>query len=242
MGLFFNKKQHPDVFKNIGKIDENNQIYVRHNALTELIDEQQKVNMNLEKSIAELKPRYDQLEEMQTSQWNNVKEKINDLMVSSNRHEQMERIVISRINTLDENGLMLKKSMIEQMNNLKESYQKILSRMEKNESSYEYISTLMNKQIDLQEEVTQTLLKHEEFHTGVLNRLDNQEALTEKISRQLSNIRSILFERTNYIATKLEDGFKQTSSYVYKLMNGNDKPTFTTVLDNKKKQNQSNAE
>ena len=53
---------------------------------------------------------------------------------------------------------------------------------------------------------------HEEHQVDVLKQLDKQEALTEKISRQLNHIRSIIFERTNYLATKLEDGYKLTAS------------------------------
>jgi len=84
--------------------------------------------------------------------------------------------------------------------------------------------------------------KQEEFQTGVLNRLDTQEALTEKISRQLNHIRSIIFERTDYIATKLEDSYKKTSAYVYKLMNGTEHPTYSTLVNSKKKKNQQNTD
>jgi hypothetical protein len=65
--------------------------------------------------------------------------------------------------------------------------------------------------------------------------LDKQEALTEKIYRQLNHIRSILFERTNYLAEKMDEGYKLTSSYVYNLMTGNDQPVSFTLLNRNKK-------
>ncbi|MDQ0246200.1 putative membrane protein YccC [Bacillus fengqiuensis] len=62
MGLFINGDDHPNVYNNNEMIHASNQRFVRHNSLTELINEQQKANMALAKSIAELKPRNEQLE------------------------------------------------------------------------------------------------------------------------------------------------------------------------------------
>jgi len=238
MGLFINKNDHPDVYNNIEKIQAPNQSFVRHNYLSELLDEQLKTNNALAESIAELKPQYEQLEEIQTSQWKDVKNQINDLRVSNLHRDSMDSMIIQRLEALDENENRLKKSIIDHMNSQNEAYQNMLTRLEKNEASFEQLTLQMNKQLDLQKEVVDTLLKQEEFQTGVLNRLDNQEALTEKISRQLNNIRSIFFERTNFIVTKLEDSYNLTSAYVYKLINKSEQPNFSTVLNNKKNKNQ----
>lgn len=58
----------------------------------------------------------------------------------------------------------------------------------------------------------------------MLKRLDTQEALLDKLGRQLNHVRSILFERTNYLVDKIDEGYKLTSSYVYKLMTGSEQP------------------
>lgn len=97
------------------------------------------------------------------------------------------------------------------------------------------LKTINDKQLELQKELAEKLSEQTEFQGGVLKRLDTQEALIDKLSRQLNHIRSILFERTNYLAAKIEDGYKVTSSYVYKLMTGSDKP-FTFFLLNKKEE------
>ncbi|MCL6572457.1 MAG: hypothetical protein K6T88_12360 [Bacillus sp. (in: Bacteria)] len=86
------------------------------------------------------------------------------------------------------------------------------------------------------------MTKQEELYGGVFLRLDNQEALIEKISRQLNHIRSILFERTNYLATKIDDGYKITSSYVYKLMTGSDQPLTFFLMNQKDEENKKIAE
>lgn len=98
----------------------------------------------------------------------------------------------------------------------------------------ELIIHLLKTQEELQKQLSEKISKQEEFQTGVLNRLDRQEALTEKIFRQINHIRSILFERTNYLAEKIDEGYKITSSYVYNLMTGTDQPITFYLMNNKK--------
>lgn len=98
----------------------------------------------------------------------------------------------------------------------------------------ELIIHLLKTQEELQKQLSEKISKQEEFQTGVLTRLDQQEALTEKIFRQLNHIRSILFERTNYLAEKIDEGYKITSSYVYNLMTGSDQPLTFYLMNNKK--------
>ncbi|MFC6603692.1 hypothetical protein ACFQDF_22670 [Ectobacillus funiculus] len=130
----------------------------------------------------------------------------------------------------------VKQSLLEQVDLLHESNREIASRLEKNEATNEQLELQLNEQLELQKDVVDTLTNQEEVQAGMLKRLDNQEALTEKISRQLNHLRSIIFERTNYLATKLEDGYKLTSSYVYKFMTGSDQPLTFSLMNNKKKE------
>jgi hypothetical protein len=109
------------------------------------------------------------------------------------------------------------------------------SRFEQNEAISEQLSLQLHQQLELQKAAAE---KQEEFQKNVLKRLDHQEALTEKMARQLLHIRSILFERTNYLATKIEEGYKITSSYVYKLMTGSEHPLTFLLVNQKKEENQ----
>ncbi|MFP7295876.1 hypothetical protein [Neobacillus niacini] len=121
--------------------------------------------------------------------------------------------------------------VVNQLNELKFSNQK--------HTEYEELTIhLLKTQEELQKQLTEKISKQEEFQTEVLNRLDQQEALTEKISRQLNHIRSILFERTNYLAEKIDEGYKITSSYVYKLMTGSDQPISFYLMNSKKEEKQ----
>ncbi|MDR7076534.1 1,4-alpha-glucan branching enzyme [Neobacillus niacini] len=100
------------------------------------------------------------------------------------------------------------------------------------------IIDLLKTQEELQKQLSEKLSKQEEFQKGVLTRLDQQEALTEKIFRQINHIRSILFERTNFLAEKIDEGYKITSSYVYNLMTGSDQPITFYLMNNKKEEKQ----
>jgi len=242
MGIFINHDdKHPTIYKNNVLPKEPNQEIVRCNPLTKLIQEQEKANQELKKSIEELKPRYNNLQKTIVKQCNNVKRQIHDLKSSYYHHEHFENEMIHSLRSLNEKNVTLqasiesenqiKASILEQMNSMLASDEEMASRLKQNEAAIQQLSLQVNEQITRNKE---TAAKQETFQVDVLKRLDKQEALTEKISRQLNHIRSIIFERTNYLAGKLEDGYKLTSSYVYKLMNGSDQPLEFTLLNDKK--------
>jgi hypothetical protein len=121
--------------------------------------------------------------------------------------------------------------VVNQLNELRSSNQK-------HTENEELIVHLLKTQEEMQKQLSEKISKQEEFQSGVLDRLDQQEALTEKIFRQLNHIRSILFERTNYLAEKIDEGYKITSSYVYNLMTGSDQPITFYLMNNKKEEKQ----
>ena len=154
--------------------------------------------------------------------------------------------MVQRLETLDEKSSHLQeiaerenpvaKSILEEMNSLSHSNREIADRLKENEASNQGLSAQLNDQMNLQKEITEKLSIHEEHQVDVLKRLDKQEALTEKISRQLNRIRSIILERTNYLAMKLKDGYNLTASHVYKLMQGTNQPLHFSHLNPKKEE------
>lgn len=149
-----------------------------------------------------------------------------------------------------------KQALMEKVNLLNQSIEAMANRLEKNEMTNQQLLQQMNEQLELQkvtavkineqEEMHQKVVKkldeHEGLQTQVLTRLDAQEALVDKITHQLNHIRSILFERTNYLAGRIEEGYRVTSSYVYKLMTGSDKPLTFFLMNQKKEENQQKPE
>jgi hypothetical protein len=245
LGLFINNREHPDVFKSQEEIKEPNQTYTRHDFMTELWVQQQEANGSLKRAFDELKTYYLQQEATQTNQINRIGSSINELQSSQHHHEEMENQVLQWLKRLEEKNLNLhttlekellqKSEVLDQINRLSHSNQEIMERLEQQEASDEKLSSKMNEQLQLQKDAV-------EFQTNVLTRLASQEALTEKIYRQLNHIRSVLFERSNYLAGKIDEGYKMTSSYVYKLMTGSEKPLTFFLLNQKKEENQHHSD
>ena len=252
MGLFINNNAHPDVYKNNQQISEPNQEFAHKDFLTDLMNEQKEANFSLKKAVDDLKKYYHQQELTQIHQWSQIGSQLNDLSISQQHHEEFEDQVLMWLKTLDakninlqttmETELSMRKTIMEQINVLSESTQDIAARLQDNEEANQQLSFQLNEQLGLQKEVADKLANQEEFQKGVLGRLDSQEALTDKILRQINHIRSILFERTNYLATKIDDGYKVTSSYVYKLMTGSDQPLTFFLMNQKKEENQKQSD
>ncbi|OCA90501.1 hypothetical protein A8F94_01030 [Bacillus sp. FJAT-27225] len=249
MGLFVNKHIR-NLFKTNRDLPANNQEEARSSRLSELIEEQQKTNKQLLESISEIKPRYDQLQESQTAQWNDVKEKIGNLEIQGQKREKFEHTILARVNQLDHTSLQnqnsllanerLIKSVVEQVHTIKEAKHDFANRLERTEASQNQLIVQMDEQMQIQKDMAGRLANNEGFQAEVLERIDKQEALTDKIFHQLNHIRSIVFERTNYLATKIEEGYSLTSSYVYKLMTGSDQPLTFSAFNNKQKKESTN--
>jgi hypothetical protein len=149
-----------------------------------------------------------------------------------------------------------KQELMQKVQQLSQTIESMANRLERSEISSQQLLQQMNQQLELhwatvekigdheelQKKVVQKIDEQERMHTEVLTRLDTQEALVDKISHQLNHIRSILFERTNYLAGKIEDGYRVTSSYVYKLMTGTDKPLTFFLMNQKKEENEKKIE
>ena len=102
MGLFINHDHHPIVFKNQEHIHATNQAFVKYNSLTELLNEQQKANTELMRSLAKLESHYEQQELAQKGQWKQLKCQIKDLKVNHFHRLEFENQLIQRLETLDE--------------------------------------------------------------------------------------------------------------------------------------------
>lgn len=169
------------------------------------------------------------------------KEIINELLLQNTVREEMAK----KIEKYDALTKYVSQQIEKQQQNInekmiqQEDFQtKILNRLEKQEElNQQLIQQVEIKQTNLEKDLTEKMVKQEDYQTEILTRLDKQEALTEKIARQINHIRSILFERTNFLAGKIEDGYKLTSTYVYKLLTGSETPLSFYTVKNQKEEN-----
>ena len=248
MGLFINKHKHPNLYKNTNQLAEPNQVESRQDFLTELMQEQQKAYEAMNEALAEMKTRYQQQTDAQNTQWQQVDYQLSDLKNNTIRQQKFENEMVTNLYSLHEKNVQLetmvekefqvRESLTEKITQISYTCNSISDRLEKNEEAHLQLAEQMNKQLDMQKQAAEKLTKQEEIYGGMLKRLDTQEALLDKLGRQLNHVRSILFERTNYLVDKIDEGYKLTSSYVYKLMTGSEQPLTFFLMNHKKEENQ----
>lgn len=229
MGLYINNEKHNDLFKNEARIVEPNQSYFKRDHFEELVKGQLKVNEALHHSIHGLKNLYNRQESVQTNRWNEIG---NSLKEIKEINEKDQGYVVNRLKNLEsdnkklqkalENDRFSEKELMDQVGRLSQSNQVILDQLEAYCLENEEFKSKTNEQFELQKKMSDKITKQDEAQDEVLSRLENQEALTEKITRQIDYFRSILFERTNYLAEKIESGYNHTSSYLANLINGSE--------------------
>lgn len=212
MGLFFNKMEHHAVFKNSTKIKVINQNTSKIDPIAEFMEQQKDANTLLQSHINELESLLAKQLNSQQYQSKEIRQQLNELKAHNAEHEKFEGCTIVQLTKLD--------GKIDTVNQVS---QEIMGKVENFTEENKELSIIMNEQLDVQEKLTDQLAEQKEMQYAAFSRLDSQEALMEKIINQLDYLRSILFERTYFLAKKIEDNFDITSSFIYKLITNSNK-------------------
>lgn len=248
MGLFINNDTHGDIFKNEGEINEPNQSFYKRDHFEELVNGQLKVNESLNHSITGLKSLYEKQENVQINKWKEISNRLNELKAINLQHEKDQSYVVERLKGLEgenkkvqvslENERLSEQELVKQINGLSQSNQEIVDQLEAYYTENEEIISKVDEQYELQKQVADKVSKQDDSQEEVLSRLENQEAITEKITRQIEYFRTILFERTNFLAEKIEKGYHHTSSYLANLINNPEQPSTKFLVNQKEDEEQ----
>jgi DNA repair exonuclease SbcCD ATPase subunit len=232
MGLYINHNNHEGIFENKEDIAAFNQRFFMKNHVEEMIQSQQKVNVSMEKAIRDIGLYQKQQEGKQQEHWMEMQQHFQQLLMMNTKYEEMEGRVMEKLLLLEEKNEqlsdMVKKSDSSEKEKMEGMYafqQKLLSQIEGYETEVQQLIGKIDKQTDLYRQLTEKVDEQENTREEVLDRLDNQEALTEKLLRQFEHFRSALFERTSFLAEKIEESAKITSVYMTKLLPGKDRST-----------------
>ncbi|MEQ6376131.1 hypothetical protein RZN22_11855 [Bacillaceae bacterium S4-13-58] len=202
MGLFMNWRSQPKLFSNEDKLKDNNQSTFKYDYLAEWIKSQKEMNESLEKSYQQLSTVQQKQEKMNSERWNEVGEKLGKLTEAEEKEKQ---------------------KIFEELKQIHDTTYEMMQQLQQMDQSQEKMNEQVGEVYKLNQEISDKVSKQEQHQSQLEERLENQEALMEKISRQLQHFRSILFERTHDLAEKVEDSYKQTSTYVYNLMSKSEK-------------------
>ena len=199
IGVFINIGMQPDVFMNKEEITETNQEYFKTDYVSEMINEQKRINDALLHSSHLLTSLYENQESSRASQWKEIDSQLRELKKSNLQRNQFEEKAMERLKLLGEKDLVIQDSL-NQLNEYKSSAK------------------------ELAQQIEDRLLGQEEYQNQVLSRLESQEALMEKVLRQINHFRNVIFERTNHLTEKIQDNYNLTSFYMYRLFTNSDQP------------------
>lgn len=99
----------------------------------------------------------------------------------------------------------------------------------------------MDQQLELQNKIQLEISKQAESQREVSKRLENQEALTEKLLRQMDYLRSLVYERTNYLTEKIEESYQLTAAYMYHITINRDQFPLSFLLFQKQIKNRDDS-
>ncbi|SHG01869.1 hypothetical protein [Ornithinibacillus halophilus] len=244
MGLFINSGLHPDVYQNNSDIEEPNQDYFQTDYFKDLLAEQKKLNETLTKNVKNINKRHQQYELSQLEKWRSVSEQLDFIKEGQNHHEKFEREAREWLIMLEERNKELhqlleqegdsKQEILEEIQKISQTNEEIASKLTQYESFSEQLTEQMNQLVELHHGISNQMKKQEGKQDEVISSVENQEALMEKTLRQVDFVRSVLFERTSFLADKIENSYNLTSSMIYKLVTGTEKP-LTLLMSNTKK-------
>ena len=131
-----------------------------------------------------------------------------------------------------ENEQSITREIAEELYNVKHSTIEMANRFEEITSVQEEITTEMKEQ----------LLKQEKTQQAVISRIENQEGLTEKLLRQMDHLRTVLYERSNFLAEKIEGSYLSTSHFISRLLAGSEHPTARFMVNQKQDEKKKNVD
>ncbi len=242
MGLFVNKYDHPEVYTDKTAIWEQNQRMSTIDPLAEWILEQKEANHALHQQLNILQAYMNRQEASQAKELRTIRNRLNGLQEREGRQEQFENEVMESFVQLHaenhnfhqelENEQSNTQEIAEELNNVKHSTIEMARRLEEFTSVQEEITT----------EVKEQLLKQEKTQQAVIGRLENQEGLTEKLLKQMDHLRSVLYERSNFLVEKIEGGYLSTSHFISRLLAGSEQPTARFMVNQKQDEKKENVD
>lgn len=221
---------HPDVYKNERKMNEPNQNDFKSNAMEEWMAEQKKIHDLIHQNLNSLDKSVRQQKNTQIQHWKTISNNFADLTEHNKRHLKFENVVMESLTKLHSknkdlqrmvsNERLVDQKLIEKIEQINQSNLEITGQLKKSDTVNEDFSVKITEQIDQQKQLAQQISKQETIQNVVLSRLDTQEGLTEKILRQMDNFRSVLYERTHFLAEKIENIYNRTSVHRIKSKTG----------------------
>ncbi|MCM3742630.1 hypothetical protein M3193_00620 [Sporosarcina luteola] len=226
MGLFFNKKSHSDLYKG-DNIAERNQSIYRTDSLSEAMIEQKRSFDMMNEKYNEMEKQLRKQRRIQSDRWRTTGIRFEEILDHQSQQRQFEQEAIGTLERLDRKHKELQKlleskrkmneDLVEQINMLNHSNAEIAERLEKFDIDQEKLLTKMDAQLEKQDQFSLTLEEQKAAQTQIAKRIEHHEGLIEKLIRQMDFLRSVIFERSHFIAEKIDKSYQLTTTYISNL-------------------------
>ncbi|MCM3638080.1 hypothetical protein M3152_10105 [Sporosarcina luteola] len=226
MGLFFNKKSHSDLYKG-DSIAERNQSIYRTDSISESIIEQKKSFDMMNEKYTEMEKQLQKQRRIQSDRWRMTGIRFEEILDHQSQQRQFEQEAIGTLERLDQKHKELQKmleskrkmneELVEQINMLNHSNAEIAERLEKFDIDQEKLLTKMNAQLEKQDQFSLSLEEQKTVQTQMVERMEQHEGVIDKMIRQVDFLRSVIFERSHFIAEKIDKSYQLTTTYMSNL-------------------------
>ncbi|OEH56165.1 hypothetical protein AQ616_01205 [Oceanobacillus sp. E9] len=241
MSLYMNENE--NVYKSEQQLyAPNQQVFIRSH-MSEVLEEHNNIQQSIMKSIRRLNSQMAGQGLKQQQNWDSITDQLQILEKDSMNHKMMEQNVLDKLQILEDSQQSIsiqikeegisKQQITSHLTELKKSQQVLQELMDSMQTTNEKYHDKVEEQNQMQQAVMQTL-KDKEVETGkVYERLESQDALLEKVVRQMDHFRGVMYERTNYLAKKLES----TVTYMLNKLTGVNDDKQEEMQEKKEKQN-----
>lgn len=135
-----------------------------------------------------------------------------DLFHQVNAINYSQKEIVNRIDVLDDEY----KEIVTILKDYSAMNEALISRLETVAMTKEKLEEQIQANSEHNQQLVNQMTFIEEAQKDVLDRVDNNEGLIEKVMRQIDHLRSILFERTNDLEEKLEKVLQNSVTFFKK--------------------------
>lgn len=244
MGLYRNK-EHPNVLLN-NKVPPSNQHYYKWEYMAHWMEQQNESNQKVDEKLTYLTKLHRKLNARQRGEAMKVNERLDMLeeITEANKERGMETqegFAMLDARTQDITRLLgdnqqARDHLAEKIELLTSVNDNIIQELAESETARGALTDQINDLAAIQKHLSGQIESSKHQQEKVLKKLDNHEALLEKLSRQMSQLRSTVYERIHFLQEKIENSYELTANYVFHLLSGGHQPFMMEVQrDNQEK-------
>lgn len=230
--VYINKKTSQSLYmhKPLEKVSSNQEVF-RKTPLHELLKQQNMLRDTLSNASNEINDLVSDSKKEQVKLYSQIikelenhKQQTAPLIDNAANQEVMYRSLLNRFIRMEEiNHQLLKRfeddefinqGIIDQLTFQDTAIKQLSIKIEQYGGLQNNLTERIDEQTKINEDILKTLELQEAFHTTVLERLENQEAHSQKLSRDIDHLKSTLHERISFVVEKIEDHYRQIISFV----------------------------